>query len=122
MPIGRLIQKIARQPTACTSAPPSSGPIAIEMPITAPHMPIARARTRTSGNVLTMIDIATGLSIAPPRAWTIRNATSAPSLGAKLQSSEPSENTTRPIRNTRRRPYRSAIAPASIRKLAITTV
>ena len=37
-----------------------------------------------------MIDIATGLSIEPPMAWTARNAISQPVLGARLHSSEPS--------------------------------
>ena len=35
------------------------------MPTTAPQIPIACARSRGSSNVVRMIDIATGLSIAP---------------------------------------------------------
>ena len=35
------------------------------MPTTAPQIPIACARSRGSSKVLRMIDIATGLSIAP---------------------------------------------------------
>jgi branched-chain amino acid aminotransferase len=41
-----------------------------------------------------MMDIATGLSIEPPTAWSIRNATSQARLGARLQASEPSVKTT----------------------------
>ena len=47
-----LIQKIERQPTAATSAPPTIGPSAIEMPNTAPQTPTACARSRGSVNVL----------------------------------------------------------------------
>ena len=63
-----LSQKIARHPIADTSAPPTIGPSAIEIPNTAPHTPTAWARSRGSVNVLVMIDIATGLSMQPPSA------------------------------------------------------
>ena len=49
-----------------TSAPPTIGPSAIEMPNTAPQMPTACARSRGSVKVLVMIDIATGFSIEAP--------------------------------------------------------
>ena len=51
------------------------------MPTTPPHTPMARARSRGSVKVLVMIDIATGLSIEPPTACTMRNAISQPRLG-----------------------------------------
>ena len=44
-----------------------------------------------------MIDMATGLSIAPPMPWSTRAAISMSRLGARPQSNEPSENTDRPI-------------------------
>ena len=91
-------------------------------PNTAPHMPIAIARSRGSSNTLRMIDIATGLSIDPPIAWSTRNATSSSRVGATPHSSEPSENTTRPAWNTRLRPIRSAVDPDSISRLASTSV
>ena len=69
-----------------------------------------------------MIDIATGLSIEPPIAWSTRAAISTPCVGASAQSSEPSENTSSPSWNTRLRPTRSAVEPASISRLASTTV
>ena len=53
---------------ASTSTPPSTGPSAMLIPTTAPHTPIAWARSRGSSKVLRMIDIATGLSIEPPTA------------------------------------------------------
>ena len=120
--IGMLSQKIDRQPTEETSAPPTIGPSAIEMPNTAPQTPTACARSRGSVNVLVMIDIATGLSIEPPTAWSTRNATRSPTLGARLHPSEASENTPRPMTNVRFRPSRSAVEPENISRLAITTV
>ena len=66
MPIGTLIQKMDRQPATSVSAPPSTGPSAIEIPTTPPQTPIACARSRGSVKTLRMIDIATGLSIEPP--------------------------------------------------------
>jgi len=91
-------------------------------PTTPPHMPIARARSLGSMNVLVMMDMATGFSIEPPTACTIRNTTSQPSPGATLQSSEPSAKIARPLWNVRRLPTRSAVEPASISRLASTSV
>ena len=122
MPTGMLTQKIPRQPTEATSAPPTTGPSAMLKPNTLPHRPIARARSAGSVNVFVTIDIATGLSIDPPSACSIRNATSQPRPGARLQSSEPSVNRPSPAWKMRRRPTRSAVEPDSIRKLATTIV
>ena len=69
-----------------------------------------------------MIDSATGLSIDPPTACSMRNATSQPSPGARLHNSEPRVKSASPVWKTRRRPNRSASDPDSISRLAITTV
>ena len=121
-PTGMFTQKIPRQPTDVTRTPPAIGPSAMATPQTAPQIPMARARSAGSVKVFVMIDIATGLSIDPPSACSIRNATSQPRPGARLHSSEPSVNRPRPIWKTRRRPTRSAVEPDSIRKLATTSV
>ena len=92
------------------------------MPITAPHTPIACARSRGSVKTLRMIDIATGLSIEPPIACRTRAAISIPRLGARAHSSEPSENSASPTWNTRLRPSRSAVEPDSMSRLASTSV
>jgi hypothetical protein len=92
-----LTQKIARQPTVSMRAPPIRGPSAIATPCTLPHTPIARARACGSVNTLTMIDIATGFSIAPPIACRTRHATRSSIVGAKLHESEPALNTASPI-------------------------
>jgi len=73
-------------------------------------------------NVVATIDIATGLSIVPPTACTARAATSHPMPGARLHNNEPTPNAARPTWKTRRRPTRSAVEPASTRKLASTSV
>jgi hypothetical protein len=120
-PIGRLIQKIARQSTNSTRMPPTSGPSPMPIPETPPQMPMARARSRGSVKTLVMIDMATGLSIEPPSACTIRKATSHPTDGPRLHSTDPQTKIARPVWNVRRRPTRSAIEPDSNKKLASTT-
>lgn len=69
-----------------------------------------------------MIDIATGLSIDPPTACTMRKTTSQVRLGARLHSSEPRLKTVSPTVKTRRRPSRSAVEPDSISSDARTSV
>ena len=121
-PTGMLIQKIARQPIESMSAPPTTGPSARLIPTTPPQMPMAWARSRGSVKTFVMIDIATGLSMLPPTAWTIRNAISQPRPGARLHSNDPSVKTTRPVWNVRRRPIRSPVEPESSNRLASTNV
>ena len=98
------------------------GPSAIDAPKTAPQTPTACARSRGSVNVLVMIAIATGLSIEAPMPCRTRKATSSSTVGARLHSSDASENTPRPMTNVRLRPSRSAIEPENSSRLAITTV
>src|SRR3546814_9403223 len=62
-------------------------------------MPIARARSFGSGKVWTTIDIATGVSIEPPSACTMRAAISQPMSDETLHSSEPNVNSAMPIWN-----------------------
>ena len=120
--MGRLIQNTERQLTYSMSAPPTIGPSAIEMPTTAPQIPMARARSTLPVNTCVMIDIATGLSIDPPTAWTNRAAISNSMLGARLHNSEPAAKISRPAWNTRLRPQRSPAAPESSSSDASTRV
>ena len=83
---------------------------------------MALARSRGSTNTFVMIDMATGLSIEPPTACTIRNATSAGDPGARLHSSEAAVKVARPTWKTRRRPSRSAVEPLKMSRLASTKV
>ena len=120
-PIGMFTRNTARQ-LSSTSTPPRTGPSAMLMPTTAPQIPIACARSRGSSNVLRMIDIATGLSIAPAAPCSTRKAMSQPTPGARAQASDAAVNSARPNWNTRARPRRSAVDPPSMSRLASTTV
>lgn len=122
IPIGMLIQKIERQPAEATSRPPTTGPAARDRPTVVPHRPIARARSRGSGKACVMIDRATGLSMLAPRPWATRKAINQPRLGAREQASEPTVKRASPAWNTRRRPIRSAVDPASIMNAATARV
>jgi hypothetical protein len=88
IPTGMLTQKMPRQPTESTSAPPATGPSAMLSPYTAAQTPIARARSAASVKVLVMIDIAPGLSIEPPTAAASgrRPASQAPGPGCTAAS------------------------------------
>jgi hypothetical protein len=83
---------------------------------------MALARSVRSGKASATMASATGLSIVAPPACSTRAAISHPELGASPQSSDPSPNTASPTRNTRRRPTRSAVDPASTRNPASTSV
>lgn len=67
-----------------------------------------------------MMDIATGLSIEPPAAWSIRAPIRTSMLGAMLHTSEPSVKRTSPSWKIRTRPKRSAVEPDTINKDAST--
>ena len=91
-------------------------------PATPPHQPIARARSPGSVKTLVTIHIATGFSMLPPIACSIRKAISQPSAGATEQSAEPTVKTPSPTWKVRLRPSRSPVDPASIKRQAITSV
>ena len=117
-----LIQKMERQPTDPTSSPPTTGPRAMLTPMTAPHTPMACARSRGSVNVLVMIDMATGLSIDPPMACTMRKITSVVRFGARLHSSDPATKVEEADHERPAPARRSAVEPESMRRLARTRV
>ena len=117
-PIGTLTQKIERQPRCSVSTPPTTGPMANEMPNTEPQRPIAFARSAGSVNTERMIDMATGLSIDPPTACSTLAAMSQPTPGARLHRMDPPVNTTRPAPKIGLRPTRSATDPLSRSRLA----
>ncbi len=84
-------------------------------------MPRACARSLGSWKVFLTIDSETGVSMDPPRPWSMRSAMSDPVFGASEHSSEPMLNPARPTRNTRFLPSRSAVEPASIIRDATTS-
>lgn len=63
-----------------------------------------------------------GVSRAPPMPWSVRAATRVPMPGATPHSSEATANHATPMRNTLRRPKRSAREPPSRMKAARVSV
>src|SRR3954468_24519630 len=65
-PIGTLMKRIQRQPSASVSTPPRSTPTAPPTPPIAPHAPSARLRSWPTVKTLEMIDRVAGATPAPP--------------------------------------------------------
>ena len=114
--IGRLTKKIASQPSESTSTPPAMTPSVPPRPASAPQMPSAVLRSRPCGNVTVTMASAAGDSSAPPKPCSARAAIRTPDDGARPPASEPSANSPRPARKTRRRPSTSPRRPPSSRK------
>ncbi len=104
--------KISRQDTACTSHPPRNGPIAVATPPNPDHAPIARLRS-SGTNDASRIAKLPGVNSAAPTPCNARAPTSTGALEATAPSSDATTNHTTPIRNIRRRPYRSPRSPAT---------
>ncbi len=121
-PMGTLSQNTDRHPALRTSTPPRTGPAAMLMPTTPPHTPMARARSFGRGWACVRMAMATGVSMQPPSACAMRKTISQFSEGARLHRAEPAVNSTRPRWRTRRRPTRSAVAPARMSSEASTRV
>ena len=116
-PSTKLVANTPRHPTVSTSSPPISGPAANASPIVAPQAPIARRRSapwKASARIASEL----GNTTAAPSPCRIRAAISVLAPGARAHSSDAAENIVRPIRNSRRRPKRSARLPAVSRKTA----
>jgi hypothetical protein len=109
---GRLMRNTHRHPGPSMSQPPTNGPAAEATPASPDQAPTARARS-SGANDAWMSAKDPGVSSAPPMPCRMRAATSQPIVGASAHSSEAAANHTTPIRNTRRRPYRSPSAPPS---------
>ena len=106
-----MIQKIQRQLTTSSSAPPSSGPMPRARAETPAQMPSALGRSAVGKTEETMASDSPS-SGAAPRPWIRRPATSTSSWLAVAQTAEPSANRPMPIRKTRRRPNMSPSRPA----------
>ena len=112
-PIGTLIQKIQCQEMPCTTAPPTSGPIATAIPLMPDHTPIAIPRCSAGKASASSVSVS-GVTIAAPAPWTARAATSRPVFGASAAAAEAAVKIDRPITNMRLRPKRSpSAAPVS---------
>ena len=114
-PIGTFSQKIHCQDAPSTTAPPTSGPMAMARPPTAPQAP--RAKPRRCGDTAADSSVrVSGITMAAPAPCTARAVTRASMPGASAAAADPAVNSARPIVNMRRRPYRSpSVAPVSSR-------
>ncbi len=114
IPIGTLTKKIACQPNPSVSSPPISGPIATAPPTVAPQIPIALARSRPSNswaiNARAVANIAAAPAPSNPLAMlsTVGSPANPHAIDAIVKSAKPKLN-------TRRRPIRSPIEPATSR-------
>ncbi len=104
------MKKIDCQPKSWVRKPPSSGPIAAEAAIVAPHAPNAVPRSRPR-NSCASSDSEVANMIAPPIPWPARASTRNSELGDSAHSSEVRLNSPSPIMNRSLRPYRSASEP-----------
>src|SRR6202453_6706 len=116
-PIGTVTKKIHFQPMPEVMMPPSTGPTATAAPVTAPNTPNAVPRSLPwKACAISASEVAN--IIAPPVPWTARARFSISGEVDRPHTAEAPENTTRPARNTRLRPIRSATEPAVSRKAA----
>ena len=113
-PTGRLTKNTARQPlwtpNSAISAPPSSGPIAVEMPTTVPKKPNALPRS-SPWNIVWISPLTCGVMRPPAKPCTTRAMISTIGVGAAPQPALASANTATPVMNTVRRPRASPSRP-----------
>src|SRR5438270_3274982 len=117
---GTLSRNTDRQPISSTSNPPTAGPKASASPEPDDHTPIAPARERGSSNVEEMIARLVGVTMAGPRPWITRPASSQSTDGATPASSDPSPNSDTPVMNMPLRPRRPLRTPPGMSRPART--
>jgi hypothetical protein len=105
------MKKIAHQPTASISTPPTNGPADRARLAQAAQIPTARARSAPGWLWVSSVS-EHGISTAAPIPCATRAAISRPRLGASPQAAEARVNIAKPPTNTRLAPIRSPHAPA----------
>ena len=117
IPTGTLIRKIGRQlipnRSASTSAPPSSGPPTVAIPIEAPKMPNALGRS-SGGNAAVIVDSTCGTISAAIAPCSTRAPINISGVTATPHSTDAMVNPPTPIRKIRRRPKTSPSRPPVI--------
>ena len=111
--IGTLIRNTDPHQKLASSKPPTIGPSAMPTPLVPAQMPIARCRSAGSRNISVMIASVEGIIMAPPMPMLARAAISMSTEPEKAAQVEQAAKATRPARNTRLRPIRSARLPAT---------
>ena len=107
---GRLMKKIACQPTCSVRKPPTTGPIDSARAETPAQVPIALPRSE-AGKALVTIESVAGIISAAPMPWTAREAISISELTARPAVAEVRAKITTPSRNIDRRPKMSPRRP-----------
>ena len=108
--------KMARQPNAADNCPATTGPSTSPMPKLVPSRLNARTRA-SSSNSWASAAAPPAKMAAPPSPCRPRSRSKTRMSGAAVNPPEASRKTAMPIRKTRLRPWRSAIAPAAISAL-----
>jgi hypothetical protein len=110
---GTLIRKTDPHQKRVSSRPPTMGPSAPPAAPAPAHRAIARCRWLASRKMSVMIDSVDGIISAPPIPMPARAAIRMPADPEKAAQAEPAAKITRPARNVRLRPIRSARLPAT---------
>ena len=103
-----------RHENESTMMPPTRGPMMVRPAVAADHSPKARARA-SPWKLAVMSDRGPGTNRAPAAPWNSRKTMSHSIVGARPHSADESPNAASPMMKIRRRPYRSASAPARMR-------
>ena len=115
---GTIAQNTLCQENCSSSQPPTTGPVATPMPVAAPQMPRAAARSFRSVNALAMIDSVAGKITAAQTPAATRVATSAPAESTIAEAALASPKPSRPRISAGRRPNRSDRLPAASTRAA----
>src|SRR5580704_13711695 len=108
---GAIAMKMLAQLNCSSSQPPTIGPVAMATPATAPHKPIARARSVRSVKTLDISDSVAGKVIAAPSPITDRAAMSCAGSVVKPPARLAAPNTASPASSMPLRPNRSDRLP-----------
>ena len=111
--MGTLIRNTDPHQKRASSSPPTIGPRANPSPLVPAQKPMARCRCLASRNMSVMIASVDGIISAAPTPMLARAAISTPTDPENADHAEPPANATRPARNVRLRPTRSARLPAT---------
>ena len=121
MPMGTLTQKIQFHATPSTMAPPTSGPMAMARPPTAPQAPSATPRRSAGTAALSSVNVR-GVTMAAPIPCAMRPTSSISTLLEDAAKAEAAAKMATPRMNMRRRPKRSPSAAPVSRNTANVSV
>lgn len=118
---GTLTRNAACQLKACSSAPPTIGPMAPPTAAVEAHRPSAKARSRGSGKRVRISDRVAGMIIAPPTPSRARRTMTWAAESTASAASEARPKIVKPVSSIRRRPQQSATAASGTSRPASTS-